>query len=195
MTWLLNPRTWLAIALLAALSAVFGSGWRLGSANIRADLERLRADHMLQLAQASDRALTAERQAREAEANLTERERALAAEIEAQSAEARREKQALADSAAAAHHAADSLRQQLAQLTAAARQPGVGGPADPAATPARQRPGLAGPDALDLLADLLAGRSRELVEVAATADALMLAGLGCERIYDAARAALVAGAP
>lgn len=190
MTWLLNPRTWLAVALLAALAAAFGSGWRLGSANVRADLERLRADHMLQLAQASDRALAAERQAREAEATLTERERALAVEIEAQSEETRREKQALADSAAAARRAADGLRQQLAQLTAAARQPGAGGQADPAAAPAGPRPGLAGPDALDLLADLLAGRSRELAEVAATADALMLAGLGCERVYDTSRAEL-----
>lgn len=193
--WFMNPRLWIAIAALAAMAGAFGSGWHLGSANVRADLERLRADHATKLAEASDRALAAERHAREAEATLTAREQALAAQIEKQSEETRREKQALADDAAAARRAADSLRKQLATIATAYRQQRDRQASDQPAAAAGKRQGLDGAATLDLLADLLAGRSSDLAEVAAAADALRLAGLSCERAYDQARAARVAGWP
>jgi hypothetical protein len=80
--------------------------------------------------------------------------------------------------ARAAAAAADGLQQRVATLIASKRGAGAN-PNTPGGGS-----GESGPDALDLLVDVLNRHSRELVEVGGYADRLRIAGAACERAYD-----------
>ncbi|ANC42919.1 hypothetical protein A6P55_00175 [Pandoraea pnomenusa] len=84
------------------------------------------------------------------------------------------------DTANAAAHAADAsskrMRKQLAIFTAAARHPPTSGGSAPADS---------GTDPLDLLAGLLSRADEAAGDLAKFADAAHIAGLACERSYDA----------
>jgi len=83
--------------------------------------------------------------------------------------------QALADARAAAA-AADGLHKRVAELVAAARRPAAAAGSPPADSRS---------DALDLLSGLLTRTDQAAGELARYADAAHIAGLACERSYDA----------
>lgn len=80
---------------------------------------------------------------------------------------------------AAARRVGDGLRSDLERFVAAGRQ------ACPHRPAAGQRPGDAGSDPLDLLANLFSRADREAGELAEYADQLRAAGHACELRYDA----------
>ncbi|WP_233473933.1 DUF2514 family protein [Cupriavidus pauculus] len=80
--------------------------------------------------------------------------------------------------ARAAGDAADRLRKRVEQLFAAARSATDTGPAGPSK-------GQPGGDPLDVLVDVLGRSDRATGIVAAYADQVKVAGLACERSYDA----------
>ncbi|WP_369812432.1 DUF2514 family protein [Ralstonia pickettii] len=92
--------------------------------------------------------------------------------------EATKQAAAAAADAVAAGAAADSLRARVARLVAAARASG-----HPAAAGAG--PGQSGADPLDVLVDVLGRSDKTSGELAGYADRLRVAGLACERDYDA----------
>ena len=72
-SWWLNPRTWLAVGVLAVMAALFAAGWRLGSSSLRADLadtKRKHAEVMKQISEKTTKAYEAAMKARDETANV-----------------------------------------------------------------------------------------------------------------------------
>lgn len=163
---LLDPRVWLAVILGLAL-AYGGGRWQQSNHDDAAyAAERTTAA----LSAAADQVKAIDRA-------RTEEQRRTAAQTEIANAAKTDADTARAD-ARAAGDAADRLRQRVDQLLAAAR------PAkDPGATGGGQ--GKSGGDPLDVLVDVL-GRADSTAGILADyADQLKVAGLACERFYDA----------
>lgn len=162
MAILLNPRVWLALVLAGFLAFTHVSAHRAGRATVRADFDAYK------LAQAEQRILSDRAQRNE------ETRRQGAIDQEAKNAADRIT--ALETDLAGARSARDGLLRASAD---AARRACQG--AAPAA------PGKAQPsgDSLDLLVGVLARHSGELVAVGEYADRLRIAGIACERSYDA----------
>lgn len=159
--------TWLLIGM-AAIAGV--QSWRLASeqrdhAETRAEHAQVHADW--------------QREARRATEAARSEEQRRTAEVQKAANEADQARQAAESNAAGARAAAERLRGQLATLAARHR----GATEQPAASVAG--PGVQGADALDLLTGMLARHSAELVDVGEFADRLRIAGLACERSYDA----------
>lgn len=160
-----NWKLWaiLALAALAAFQQVRVSGAQADAAEARSALSADRARY------ASDALARGEEERKIEAARLTENER-IAREAQ------ERIKVAEGDARRAAA-AADRLRDQVAALLRAKRPTGPSAGAVVSSPPA--------PAADDLLAGVLDRHSRELVEVGRFADAAHLAGLACERSFDA----------
>lgn len=160
MTALLDLRIWLALALAAALAwggveRMRGNGARTALAEFRLTAETARAE--------------AERKQREIEAQRTR-------DVQEVATHAQEQINALERDLADSRGAADRLR--VAAASAARRA---------CPRPAAAGTGPAQPDssALDVLVDVLHRHSRELVEVGEYADRLRIAGIACERSYQA----------
>lgn len=162
MAILLNPKTWAVIAA-AVFLAVYGLFCaRLGRAPLRAEFDAYKT------AQAEQR-LLADRAQRHEE---TRRQSA----IDKEAADASARIATLETDLAGARSAADGLQHAAANAAERARKG-----AQAAAPVAAQ----SGGDPLDLLVGVLTRHSGELVAVGEYADRLRIAGLACERSYDA----------
>lgn len=162
MAILLNPRVWLALVLAAFLAFTHFLAYRAGRAAVRAEFDAYKT------AQAEQR-LLADRAQRHEE---TRRQSA----IDKEAADASARIATLETDLAGARSAADGLR--LAAAGAADRvrkgaKASTSGPAQP------------GGDSLDLLVGVLTRHTGELVAVGEYADRLRIAGLACERSFDA----------
>ena len=120
-----------------------------------------------------------QREARRATEAARDEERRRTAQVQKAANEADQARQIAEGHAAGARATARSLQSQLADF--AARLRAVSNHSDPAIA----SPGIQGADALDLLTGMLARHSAELVDVGEFADRLRIAGLTCERSYDA----------
>lgn len=166
---LMSPKVWIALAF-AGLLAIIGlqqvrvSNWRASEAAARASLASDRATY----AQAAQ---IAEQDARAEESRRNEATRKVVSDAHIETAAA----QTAADDAV---RAADGLRKRVAALVAtgrkAASNPGASG----------RSPGDQGGDALDLFAGVFSRVDGAAGELAAYADALKIAGQGCERYAD-----------
>lgn len=167
MTALLNPRAWLAAALLVLVAAI---GWQsVRLADSKSETAAARADLAAYRTTAAENVALALRAARTEEARLQENNRKAVDAAKNETTVARAD-------AVRAESTADRLSRQLAAYRAAVRRasedPAAGGGSPPADT------------ALDLLADLLSGSAKVLVELGKFADASHIAGRTCERIAD-----------
>ena len=160
MTWLLA--NWKLVALGVALAVSHAFAWRSGGASARENLSNFQRD------QAETRLLADRAQRTE------EQRRVAAAAKEAQDAQTRIA--SLEGDLRRAAGAADGLR---AAATGAALR------ARAQSCASKPSPGQHGADALDLLVDVLGRADRRAGEVAEYADRLRIAGLACERTYDA----------
>lgn len=151
-----------AAAAVVVAGIAFGAGWRLSASSWRADLAELRETY-------SESARLAEKAERTKERTRVDNVTQEANHAQAQS-------NALEPAVADGRAAAD-------RLPVAARA--AGGRACPRAAPANPVQAQPGQDPLDLLADVLHRHSRELVEVGEYADRLRIAGIACERSYQA----------
>lgn len=163
---LLNPRVWLAVIFGMAL-AYGGGRWQQSNHDDAAyAAERTTAA----LSAAADQVKAVDRaRAEEQRRTAAQTEIANAAKTDADTVRA---------GARAASDAADRLRQRVDQLLAVARTV-----KDPGATGGGQ--GKSGGDPLDVLVDVLGRSDRTSGVLAAYADQLKVAGLACERFYDA----------
>ena len=167
MTALLNPRAWLAAAMLVLVAAI---GWQsVRLADSKGETAAARADLAAYRATAAENVALALRAARAEEARLQENNRKAVDAAKNETTVARAD-------AVRAESAADRLSRQLAAYRAAVRRafedPAAAGGSPPA------------DKALDLLADLLGGSGKVLVELGKFADASHIAGRTCERIAD-----------
>lgn len=163
---LLDPRLWLAVFLGLAL-AYGGGRW-----------QQSRSDAAIYQAERTATALDAARvQIKAVDAARLEEQRRTMAQMEIANAATKDIAQARADAGAAAD-AAGQLRQRVDELLAAARSA-----KDP--DPAVNSPSQPGGDPLDVLVDVLGRSDRTSGILAAYADQLKVAGLSCERSYDA----------
>ncbi|WP_061958211.1 DUF2514 family protein [Cupriavidus pauculus] len=163
---LLDPRLWLAVILGLAL-AYCGGRWQQS----RSDAARYQTERT---ATALD---AARAQIKAVDAVRLEEQRRTAAQTEIANVAKQDADTARAD-ARAAGDAADRLRKRVEQLLAAAgsaTDTGLAGPSK----------GQPGGDPLDVLVDVLGRSDRATGIVADYADRLKVAGLACERIYDA----------
>lgn len=152
-----------AVAALIAGLAVGAAAWTVQGWRYGAEIARIERDQAQALA-------AAEQAARNEEARR-------AAAIEEIQRDAQVTVQAAQRDAAAANAVSERLRAQLARLRA-----------DHAASdPVSTLRSSAGPDALNLLAELFSGADARAGALAAVADRARAAGLACERSYDAMR--------
>jgi len=163
---ILDSRVWLA-AILALALAYVGGRWQQS----RSDAARYQAERT---ATALDAARV---QIKAVDAARLEEQRRTTAQTEIANAATKDLAQARADAGAAAD-AASRLRQRVDQLLAAARSAN-----DPGAAGGGQ--GKSGGDPLDVLVDVLGRSDKASGILAAYADELKVAGLACERSYDA----------
>jgi hypothetical protein len=166
---ILDPRVWLAVILGLALA--YGGG-RVQQRS--ADSKTYQAERT---ATALDAALA---QIKAVDNARIEEQRRTAAQTEVANA-ARKETEGARADARAAGDAAGELRKRVDQLLAAAR-------AGSNTTSAVSRPGERGGDPLDVLVGVLERSDRASGDLAEYADNLKVAGLACERSYDALRA-------
>lgn len=165
-----------SIRLLAGLAVVLaaaGAGWTAASWRADTALSDLQARHAQALAAAHARAAEADRAMRAREAAIAAAVERIADEMRplAQAVEADRRR-----AAAAAGGLRDAVHAVAAQCTArAAQSPGAAASGPPARAPG------------DLLADVLGRLDAAAGDLAAHADAARVAGLTCERAYDAVR--------
>lgn len=155
---------WALVAALLVASGWVANGWRLGGR-----IEQLQA------AQAKQREGQATALAAALEAARAEEQRRSAEQRGIANAAAKERDQALAD-ARAAGAVAEQLRVRAAQLAAAARAAG---------NSASSGGSSAAGDPLDVLTDVLSRADARAGELAAYADRARIAGLACERSYDA----------
>ncbi|MDM0041892.1 DUF2514 family protein [Variovorax sp. J22R193] len=166
---LMSPKVWIALAF-AGLLAIIGlqqvrvSNWRAAEAAARASLAADRATYA-QAAQIAEQAARAE------ESRRNEATRKVVSDAHIETAAAK-------DAAGAAERAAVELRQRLASLIATGRK-AASNPSAPGRSPGDQ-----GGDALDLFAGVFSRVDGAAGELAAYADALKVAGQGCERFAD-----------
>lgn len=160
----LNPKICIAIAIAAALAFSHFFVYRSGKAEVRKDLDAYKiAQHELRIL--ADRAQRTE-----------EQRRAAAAAQEAQHAQAKIA--SLEDSLRLARTAADGVRDAAAGAASRARA---------RACTAAPSPGKSGEDPIGLLVDVLSRADERAGELAEYADRLGIAGIACERSYDALR--------
>lgn len=169
--WLLNPRVLVALAIVAAIGAVYVKGRSDGAAPAEAKLERERAGWAQERVKAAELSRQASEAARATEAAWA----ASAARIQAEGEQ--RHAQLTAD-ADRARRAAGSLRDALDIATHALRR----GTAEAPATAAEC---AAAHDAARVRADVLGSAIERAGILAAAADAAHAAGAACERSYDA----------
>lgn len=167
-------RTQLIVGAVAATLA-FGAGWMVNGWRWDAKLARTESQHSRVLEQIAHGTVSATQAARAEEARRT-------AAVEEQRDIAQQRAQALEVDVAAAADSADRLRRELDAL----RRRGC--TCDTAA--ADRGSGEQGSDTIGLLIDLLTGVESAGREVAEYADRARIAGLTCERTYDAARGRL-----
>lgn len=179
------------LALGASLAAA-GAGLMLGVilgdarvARVKAELAGVQAEHAFEMAELRQAALELadEVAAREQEMH------ARLSELEYEHHE--KTKQTMAE-LAAADAAVERERTAVGRLREQARAGGGGACGNAAGTDAAVAavgPSESGRDALDVFAELLAGRGAELVALGGYADALKASGQACEQAYDAVRAA------
>lgn len=158
---LIPSGAWVYLAI-GALSAAFAGGWHLGGLGP----ERALAEYQREVARAT---ASAQQQQRQIEA---QRDR----DITEIATNAQTQINALAAERDAAVSAADRLRSAASSAARRAR-------ANP--KPADSGKGEPREDALDLLTNVLARHSSELVELGEFADRLRISGLACEASYDA----------
>lgn len=153
-----------ALAVYGGLHHLYKSGYAAGAAHVQQQFDAAK--------EAAEQKRLADVQAARAE---EQRRTNAQAEI---ANEATKQAAAAAADAVAAGAAADSLRARVARLVAAARASD-----HPAA--AGTGPGQSGGDPLDVLVDVLGRSDKTSGELAGYADRLRVAGLTCERDYDA----------
>lgn len=163
---ILDPRLWLAA--LVGLALAFGGGRLVQS---RADAKKYDAERTKAALSASVDQVKAVDRAR------TEEQRRTAAQTEIANAAKKDADTARAD-ALAAGDAAERLQQRVNELLATARA----GKNSAAAGAGQDKPGG---DPLDVLVDVLGRSDRTSGVLADYADRLKVAGLACERSYDA----------
>lgn len=151
-----------ALIVAGVLALTFGAGWRLSAASWRADLAELRETY-------AETGRLAEKAERTKERTRTDN-------VNQEANHAQAQINTLEPAVAGGRAAADRL--PVAARAAARR-------ACPSPAAANPIPAQSGPDALDLLAEVLHRHSRELVEVGEYADRLRIAGVACERSYEA----------
>ena len=158
----------IAVGVLLGLTAlhhhVYKQGYDAGAAHVQQQFDAAK--------EAAEKQRLADVQAARAE---EQRRTKAQAEI---ANDATKQAAAAAADAVAAGAAADSMRARVARLVAAARAAG-----HPAA--AGSGPGQPGGDPLDVLVDVLGRSDKTSGELAGYADRLRVAGLTCERSYDA----------
>ncbi|WPH14703.1 DUF2514 family protein [Variovorax paradoxus] len=162
MTALLNPKVWAAIALAAALTFSNFFVYRSGKAEVRKDFDAYKIAQQ-ELRILADRAQRAE-----------EQRRAAATAQEAQHAQARIA--SLEDSLRLARTASDGVRDAAAGAASRARA---------RACSVAPSPGKSGEDPIGLLVDVLGRIDQRAGDLAEYADRLRIAGIACERTYDA----------
>lgn len=161
---LLDPRVWLGI-IVALFAAYIGGRWEQSGVDKRKYQAQITATQ-LEGARAQNKAIEEVR---------AEEQRRTAAQTEIANAAKKEADTARAD-ARDAGAAADRLRGRVNELLAAARAP-----KDPTAPSGSEAAG----DPLGVLADVLEKSDRRAGILAEYADQARLAGLACERSYDA----------
>ena len=154
----------IAMAVYGGLHHLYKSGYAAGAAHVQQQLDAAK--------EAAEQKRLADVQAARAE---EQRRTNAQAEI---ANEATKQAAAAAADAVAAGAAADSLRARVARLVAAARASG-----HPAAAGAGT--GQPGGDPLDVLLDVLSRTDGAAGQLGDYADRLRVAGIACERSYDA----------
>lgn len=160
---------WRRIGLAVIAAALFISGWAANGMRKDRELERLRRGYVEERLAQEAAKVGAIGDVRREEQRRTIEQTEIAYEAKRKSDKAH-------SAALAADAAARELRARLAALVNASRSPG-----DPAATSA----GTSAPDAVAVLADVLGRCDARERAVARFADAAHIAGLACERAYDA----------
>ena len=154
----------IALAVYGGLHHLYKSGYAAGAAHVQQQFDEAK--------DAAEKQRLADVQAARAE---EQRRTQAQAEI---ANEATKQAAAAAADAVAAGAAADSLRARVARLVAAAR-------ASSHPATAGAGPGQPGGDPLDVLVDVLSRTDGAAGQLGDYADRLRVAGLACERSYDA----------
>ncbi|WP_115678399.1 DUF2514 family protein [Cupriavidus neocaledonicus] len=157
------------VAAVVLAGGIFSAGWVANGWRLGGQLQQLQA------AKAKEREGQAGALAAASEAARAEEQRRTAEQRGIANAAAKERDQALAD-ARAAGAVAEQLRVRAAQLAAAARAAGHSAAAGG---------GAATGDPLDVLTDVLGRADARAGELAEYADRARVAGLACERSYDA----------
>lgn len=160
---------WRAAGALALCACVFAAGWAVNGWRLGGRVQQLQADH------AKEREGQATALAAASEAARAEEQRRTAEQRKIANAAAKERDQALAD-AHASGAVAERLRVRADQLAAAARAAGHSCAAGGSA---------AAGDPLDVLTDVLSRADARAGHLAEYADRARVAGLACERSYDA----------
>ncbi|WP_244159752.1 DUF2514 family protein [Cupriavidus alkaliphilus] len=165
----LTKVSWRAMGALGVAASLFAAGWAANGWRIGAKIVQLEA------AQAKEREGRAGALAAASQAARAEEQRRTAEQRGIANAAAKERDHAQAD-ARAAGAIAEQLRVRVAQLAAAARAAGNSGAAGGSA---------AAGDPLDVLTDVLSRADARAGHLAEYADRARVAGLACERSYDA----------
>ncbi|NSX15966.1 DUF2514 family protein [Cupriavidus taiwanensis] len=165
----LSAFPWRAAVALALGAGLFVAGWTVNGWRLEGRIQQLQAK------QAKEREGQAGALAAASEAARAEEQRRTAEQRGIANAAAKERDQALAD-ARAAGAVAEQLRMRGAQLAAAARAAGHSAAAGG---------GASAGDPLDVLTDVLGRADKRAGELAEYADRSRVAGLACERSYDA----------
>ncbi|MFS2047578.1 DUF2514 family protein [Variovorax sp. Varisp41] len=158
----LNPKVWIAAAVAIALALAGFFLYRAGRASLRGEFDAYK------LAQQEARILADKAQ------RMEEQRRAAAVTKEVEDAQARIT--SLEDDLRGARAAADGLREAAAGAAHRARA---------GSCTATAGPGQPGADPLGLLVDVLGRADKRAGELAEYADRLRIAGVACERSWDA----------
>ncbi|WP_316855673.1 DUF2514 family protein [Ralstonia mannitolilytica] len=167
----LGALPWRSILAAVIAACSFAAGWAINGWRLGEQLQQLEATH------AQEREGRARAVATASEAARAEEQRRIAEHKGIADAATKERDRAVAD-ARAANAAADKLRARVAQLVAASR-------AASHTAAAGSGPGQPGGDPLDVLVDVLRRTDGAAGELGEYADRLKVAGLACERSYDA----------
>ncbi|WP_316893276.1 DUF2514 family protein [Ralstonia mannitolilytica] len=167
----LGALPWRSILAVVIAACSFAAGWAVNGWRLGEQLQQLEATH------AQEREGRARAVATASEAARAEEQRRIAEQKGIADAASKERDQAVAD-ARAANAAADKLRTRVAQLVAASRTASH-------TTAAGSGPGQPGGDPLDMLVDVLSRTDSAAGQLGEYADKLKVAGLACERSYDA----------